>query len=116
MYIMFNIWWLILVVYINVTEDQLLSIFCLSEILRDFYSISRKLFMLMNTEDKGFYYLEKVLCIKDVKNTQRHTLCHQDCSSSCSAAPFALSREEAGSRDAHVGVLCHTLDLGHAFG
>lgn len=30
--------------------------------------------------------------------------------------PFAHSREEAESRDAHVVVLCHSLELGHAFG
>lgn len=63
-----------LVVYINVTEDQLLSIFCLSEALKDFYSISKKLYMLLNTEDKRFYYLKKILWIKDVKNTQTHTV------------------------------------------
>lgn len=79
-----------LVVYINVTGDQLLSIFCLSEVLKDFYSISKKLYMLLNTEDKGFYYLKKILYIRDVKNTQRHTLCHQDCSSSCFAALCSL--------------------------
>lgn len=30
--------------------------------------------------------------------------------------PFARSGEETGSKDAHAGVLQHSLPLGHAFG
>lgn len=87
---MFNIWWLIFSCVDKCHRRSIAEVFCLSEVLRGFYSISRKLYVLMNTEDKGFYYLKKILCTKDVKNTQMHTLCHQDCSSSCSAALCSL--------------------------
>lgn len=44
----------------------------------------------MNIESKGFCHLKKRLCIKDVKNACRCTLCHQDYSGSSSAACLSL--------------------------
>lgn len=90
MYIIFNNGDWSLLVYINVTTDQLLNVFCLFEIHRDFFPFPKNYIYCMNTEDKGFCHLKKGLCIKDVRNAHGHTLSCQDYSSSCSAALHLL--------------------------
>lgn len=77
--------------YISVTTDQLLRIFCLSEVLRVFFfPFPQNCVYCMNTEDKGFCRLKKGLFIKDLENAHSRTLCRQDYSSSCSAALCSL--------------------------
>lgn len=48
--------------------------------------------------------------------TDTHCAIRTAAAAAAALLPFAHSREEAESRDAHVVVLCRSLELGHAFG
>lgn len=62
------------------------------------------------------YTIWKRYCALRMWKILKDTHCAIRTAAAAALLPFALFREEAGSRDAHVGVLCYSLELGHAFG
>lgn len=88
-----------LVLYINVTTDQLQSIFVSLKYLETFFPFPKTCMYCMNTKKKGFCHLKKgTVYQRCEKMSTRCTLCHQDSEQQLLSCHFLTPGNRLGSQ------------------
>lgn len=112
---MFNIWRLIFTC-VHKCHNRSIAEYFLSEVLRGFFSISKKLYILYEHRGWGILPFEKRTVSQECEKSPQTPDCAVRTTAAAAVLPFVRCVEEAGSGDARVRVLRHSLRLGHAFG